>query len=321
MASQRRTVAAQAPELPAALRDRLVVVDDFLPLDLAEAMRRDIDAHFGRPQAHAPASHQVWNYWFVPELYAYLRTQPEKVIGKTRADAFHQLLRDWSISHLGLGQVTWPFLSLYVAGCRQGLHNDAVNGRFAFVFSLTRDQRRTQGGRTIVHREGDPVRNMMTQASAGASFFDVVEPRFNRLVVFDDRIPHAVETVEGSMDPVEGRFVLHGHLSEGGPIVGGALPPETVARPLEAALSAFASSVILDGYHGPLTFRLEVGPAGDVTRSRVLLDRVLHPDPTDARWPGLLSDLAGRLSSLRFPAAAGHSVIIAPLAFGAKPQA
>ena len=72
---------AQTPtEAPPAFRERLVVVDDFLPTELAETMRLEIDDHFDRPDVHTAATHQIWNYWFVPELYAYLRTRPEQVI-------------------------------------------------------------------------------------------------------------------------------------------------------------------------------------------------------------------------------------------------
>ncbi len=308
---------AASATLPPALRERLLVVDDFLPAELAQSMRLAIDDHFANPQAHGP-ERQVWNYWFVPELYAYLRTAPEKVIQQPQIGAFHERLRAWSINTLGLAQVSWPFLSLYVNGCRQGLHNDARNGRFGFVYSLTRDQRRTTGGETIVHREGDPARTRMTEASAGRSFFDAIEPRFNRLVVFDDRMPHAVERVEGSMDPHEGRFVLHGHLSESGPIVAGALPPDAVAALAADAVKQFAENAFLDGYHGLLTLRLDVQPDGAIATCRLLLDRVLHPDPGDRRWTALANDLVARFSALAFPAAAGPSVIIVPLTFGTQ---
>ena len=48
--------------------------DGFLPLDIANAMRADIDAHFADPMKHNAEQHQVWNYWYVPGLYTYLRT-------------------------------------------------------------------------------------------------------------------------------------------------------------------------------------------------------------------------------------------------------
>src|SRR5258708_2203389 len=131
----------EAAALPPALRDRFFIVDNFLPVELAEAMRLDIDNHFSNPAAHQADTHQLWNYWYVPELYTYLRTLPEKVIAKASVDRLMGRLRAWSADTLGLASVSWPVLSLYVAGCRQNLHNDSANGRFGFVYSLTRDDR------------------------------------------------------------------------------------------------------------------------------------------------------------------------------------
>jgi hypothetical protein len=315
MASARRV--ATSPELPAALRERFFVIDDFLPLELAETMRRAIDDHFAEPARHTPETHQVWNYWFVPELYAYLRTQPEKVIANGSVVAFLSRLQAWSTQTLGLARITWPYLSLYVSGCRQGLHNDSVNGRFGYVYSLTRNERRTSGGETIVHREGDAFRTLRAEPGASHAFFDAIEPRFNRLVVFDDRMPHAVERVDGSMDPREGRFVLHGHISESEPIIAGALSGEILVGAARRALEAFAAGRFLDGYHGPLTLLIAVEPDGRVSACRVLLDRVIHPDAGDRRWPGLLGELVRSFEAIQFPAADGQSKLLMPVMFGA----
>jgi len=317
MASAGRAAAAAPPALPPAIRERLIIVDDFLPIELAEAMRLGIDEHFANPQRHAPPTHQVWNYWYVPELYAYLRTQPEKVIGQSLVAQFGQRLAAWSTQTLGLARVTHPYLSLYVPGCRQNLHNDSVNGRLGFVYSLTRDVRLTTGGETIVHHEGDPFRNRLAQPGAGRSFFDAVAPTFNRLVVFDDRMPHAVERIEGSMDPREGRFVLHGHISESGPGVAGALAPEVAVELARQAFQAFTAANFVEGYHGPLTVRLDIAPSGRVSACRALLDRVIHPDPADRRWAALLADLIGRFGAIEFPAAAGPTELVVPISFGA----
>jgi Rps23 Pro-64 3,4-dihydroxylase Tpa1-like proline 4-hydroxylase len=299
-------------------RAPLAIVDGFLPIELAEAMRRDIDAHFAEPQAHRPDTHQVWNYWYVPELYTYLRTSPEKVIRREHIDAFMQKLQGWSLAILGLGNVTWPNLSLYVGGCRQSWHNDAVNGRFAFVFSLTRDLRRTVGGETLVMREGDPFRSNLARPMAGRGLYDVVEPQFNRLVVFDDRLPHAVERVEGAMDPVEGRFALHGHMSETAVLVAGALSADVVAEPLAAALQAFTAeaSARIALYRGPLTLRLTIDRIGSVAKCDVLLDRVVHLDPGHVEWELLRGRLVERLHKLQFPSAEGETVLIQPILFG-----
>ena len=40
----------------------LIVIDGFLPVELALQMRRDIDEHFANPHLHRAETHQVWNY-------------------------------------------------------------------------------------------------------------------------------------------------------------------------------------------------------------------------------------------------------------------
>src|SRR5207302_3836255 len=107
--------------------------------------------------------------------------------------------------------------------------NDSDNGQFAFVYSLTRNERKTTGGETIVLREGDLFRRNLDTPQAGRGFYETIAPRFNRLVVFDDRLVHGVERIEGSMDPTEGRFVLHGHVRATGPVVVGALGEQQVS--------------------------------------------------------------------------------------------
>ena len=296
----------------------LIVVDAFLPASLALEMRRDIETHFAKPEEHRAETHQVWNYWFVPESYTYLRTAPEKVIERARIQAFHDALRDWSIGMLGMAKVTWPYLSLYVSGCRQNWHNDSVNGRFGFVYSLTRDERRTIGGETLVRHEIDPFRAHLARAGAGRRFFQVIEPRFNRLVIFDDRLPHSVERVDGSMDPVEGRFVLHGHLSEGGTLVQGALSEDKIAAPLLEVLrqirEEWSAEVAL--YNGPLILRVTIAATGAVAVCQVMVDRVLHPDPGHVEWESLRAKLVARFERLRFPPADGETMLIQPLLFG-----
>ena len=296
----------------------VIVVDGFLPGPLAMAMRRDIDGHFGTPERHRRDTHQVWNYWYVPELYTYLRTDADRVIGRDHVLAFQTALQTWSISNLALSEVTSSYLSLYVGGCRQGWHNDSTNGRFAFVYSLTRNERRTIGGETLVQREGDPFRENLTSPNAGRGLYEAIEPRFNRLVIFDDRLPHAVERIDGSMDPVEGRFVLHGHIREGGAIVAGALDAAAIAPNLNAALARFAGdfAAAIALYHGPLGLRLTIGASGAVEGCDVMVDRVIHPDPGHVEWPNVRGDLVAQLKALKFPPAAGRTVLLQPVLFG-----
>jgi hypothetical protein len=286
-------------------------------------MREDIEAHFAEPRAHRVATHQMWDYWFSPRLHTYLRTSPGKIIHGDRVDAFMRALQAWSIVTLGLGNVTCPFLCLYVNGCRQALHTDATDGRFGFVYSLTRNQRHTAGGQMLVLREAERGRlvgwSPGGEALAGSGFYDLIEPRFNRLVVFDDRRAFAVEAVEGSMDPTEGCLVLHGHLSETGTMVTGDLPGEVVEAALVGLFRDFAerNSARIALYQGPLVMRFVIAASGSVQSCDTLLDRVIHEDPRHIEWEALRTDLVTRIKMLTFPPAGGETAVTKPVVFGA----
>jgi hypothetical protein len=306
----------EGDERPPTISTPFLILDDFLPGAEAVAMRRQIDGHFAQPHRHTPDRHQVWNYWHVPGLYTYLRTLPEKVIERPLVDRFVQALTVWSQYMLGLGHVTWPYLSLYVDGCEQKLHNDSTNGRFGFVYSLTRDERKTTGGETIVLKEGDLFRDNMGRASAGSGLLDLLEPRFNRLVLFDDRMPHGVQRVEGSMNPVEGRFVLHGHISESGPMTDGPLDAVAVTRIVYDALGPLLSEVqrMQVIHHGPLVLRITIDPSGIVSQIDRLLDRLARADGNSAGV--LVGQVVQIVRGLRFPAAPEATEATVPLMFG-----
>jgi hypothetical protein len=294
------------------VRERFLVVDDFLAVEQGTAMREDIDAHFSNPSQHQPATHQVWNYWHVPGSYTYLRTTPEKVIAKPKVDAFVAALRDWAARNLGLAGVTWPYLSLYVPGCAQGLHNDSTNGRLGYVYSLTRNERQTIGGETVIVQDRDLFRTSLDKAGAGTDLFDLVPPRFNRLTLFDDRLPHAVQRVDGSMDPVEGRFVLHGHISEAGAVTQGALSPQAI-QPQIAELTEQLRAGAAAGVQGPLVFAVEIGAGGEVQRMRPILDRLASS--ADVDLDAVRTAVSERVRALKFAPAAEPTRANIPLIF------
>lgn len=294
------------------VRERFVVVDDFLPEEDGLSMRADIEDHFSNPGQHTPPVHQVWNYWHVPGSYTYLRTSPEKVIAREKVERFVERLREWSARNLGFAAVTWPYLSLYVPGCVQGLHNDSTNGRLGFVYSLTPNARQTIGGETVLVQDRDLFRSNLNTAAAGTGLYDLVPPQFNRLILFDDRIPHAVQRVDGSMDPLEGRIVLHGHISEAGVVAEGGLPGDVIQATINQALGEvreFVDSTV----KGPLVFQLEIGAAGEVDASRILFDRLASSDGGDLDV--LRSEIAERIGAVQFPSGSATTVANVPLIF------
>jgi hypothetical protein len=300
------------------ISEPFIVIDDFLSVDAAKAMRADIEAHFSNPSNHHKDSHQIWNYWHVPDQYMYLRTTAENVIRAYWMDDFNNALRSWSASTLGLAKVTLPYLSLYVDGCSQGLHNDSRNGRFAFVYSLTKDERKSIGGRTILLREGDLFRKGLRKANAGRGLHELLEPKFNRLVVFDDRLVHGVERVTGSMDPMEGRWVLHGHIEEAGPIIAGSLTLEKLREGICVAADQFVvqAAAAMQLYHGPLVVKFDVMPNGKTANIGVLLDRVVSEHEGDVDWELLKALFIQSLGKATFPMADGKTSVTLPIAFG-----
>lgn len=291
-------------------------VENFLPQSEARALRNAAEAHFQMPYQHKPDTHYVWDYWYVPGIYTYLRAQPERVLGPALANLFHQKLKKWAKETLGMGHVTWPMLSLYVDGCGQGIHNDATNGRFGYVFSLTRNDRNSRGGETIVWKEGDPFRTRLNRMDAGIGLYDLVPPLFNRLVLFDDRMPHGVQRIEGCMDPLDGRLVLHGHISESGAEIEGALSPQTVNAVISPLVGAvFERAGESAGlHHGPLVLRFEIGTDGRVGSFAILVNRIARSDGGDAE--PLVGALLETILDARFPAGAGPSIVTLPILCG-----
>ncbi len=296
------------------------VIDDFFPE--ARELRAGIDAHFAEPTKHRPESHQVWNYWHVPGLYTYLRTSPEKVLPRATVERLISKLRAVSLFRYGLGEVTWPYLSLYVAGCQQGLHNDSRNGRFGYVYSLTRwDERNFLGGETLIFKEQDYFGSAaITQANAGLGLYELVPARFNRLLLFDDRLLHSVPRLEGTMIPQDGRFVLHGHVSEGPVAVTGALAQRAAAAVVEEARPALERLVAEAGagLAGLVSVRLTLQGDGAVVKDEVLFDRLL-PTAREAAAPdAAIAAVRAALGKLEFPAADGSSLVTIPVPFGDK---
>jgi hypothetical protein len=294
-----------------------VVVEQFF--DGADEVRAAFEAHFADSHKHTP-QHQVWNYWYIPELYTYLRSSPSRLMPEALVARFVQRLNAWATSTLGLSTPFHPWISLYINGCGQGLHNDSLNGQMGYVYSLTKwEGRNFQGGETILFRpenywETDRIR----QSGAGATFYEKVPSRFNQLLVFDDRVIHGVAPIVGTMDPLAGRVVMHGHLKAEGGILAGALPADVVRTAVTPVMDRMRA-VIQEHttlFHGFMTLRLHIGPDGRVASVQPLCDRILPLSPDRSRLQPFKQQVAQLLASVSFPVAGGPTELTLPVLVG-----
>jgi hypothetical protein len=190
---------------------RTKVVSDFWPR--AEEARSRYESFMGDYRAHSFRSvHQCWDYWYVPHMYTYLRTDPAKAIGKDLVDDFVKHLAAFCAKELEGAIPLSPWLTLHLNGMRHELHNDSQNGTYGYVYSLTRAPEAFSGGETCVSREGAFDGLEPRRFKAWQGYFEVVPPLFNQLLLFDDRLAHMVPVVQGTMNPLHGRLCLTGHV-------------------------------------------------------------------------------------------------------------
>lgn len=291
-----------------------VVTPDFF--DEAESLRTAFEQHFDQPEAH-DQRHQVWNYWYVPGTYTYLRTHPDQLLPKPLVESFVTRLRLWASSTLGLNEVSYPWCSLYVDGCGQKIHNDAMAGQMGYVYSLTRwDERNFLGGETILYKEENYWQTTrMTSSGASTTFYDLIPSQFNQLLVFDDRVIHGVQTLEGTMNPYQGRVVMHGHMKASAVIVSGSLESEQVNATLSPIFPAIQA--LSDRYrpliHGFITMQATIAPDGAITTLQPLCDRLL-PITADTEAVSLFRQaLVTILHTARYPSCSAPSKVTVPV--------
>lgn len=296
---------------------RLTVVDGFAKE--ARALRAHFDARFSEPR-RASEDRFVWDPWHVDGQYTALRTPAWRYFPKPLYEAFHQRLVWWGRRTLGCHDVSPPWLSVYVDGCEQRLHGDLPHGPVAFVFSLTDWARRTfRGGETLVLTDEalDFWRDFTsTRALEERELFDAIEPRFNRLVAFDPRLPHAVRRVDGSRDPRQGRVVVHGWFVQPRPFIEGPLSTAALGRAIDG-LSAFFGEALADGppLAGLLSLGFGVTAAGRVGPVRVLSDTTRVPAEREAERRRVVRRVAAHVRAWRFPKQRGSSRVTLPLVF------
>ena len=295
----------------------VILVDRFAPE--AEPMRGVIDARFEDPRS-TRADRFVWDYWHVPGQYTALRTPAWHYFPAPLYRAFHERLVWWGRRTLGCHDISPPWLSCYVEGCRQELHGDLPHGPWAFVFSLTRwSTRKFRGGETLLLRGGvlDYWDHFVSERHLEErELVRAVPSRFNRLVVFDPRVPHGVRRVEGTHDPREGRLVVHGWFVQPRPFVEGPLPVRAVQRELGAVLAGIGAVLPKAlPLAGLLSVGVRVSPAGQVTALRVLSDTTRVPHRDEPRRKRFVRELCGLIATRAYPRAKSASHLTLPFVF------
>jgi hypothetical protein len=196
---------------------------------------------------------------------------------------------EWGRDNLGCHDISPPWLSCYVEGCRQEKHSDVPHGPLAFVFSLTNwNRRRFKGGETFLAGE------------------KTVPPKFNQLLVFNPAIPHGVKPVRGTHDPRFGRLVIHGWFVNPRPFWYGPLKADEVAEGIEAGLAPVLAGKLNLG-RGFLSLRMQVSPAGQVTALKTLVSTLDGARERDVKI------LAENLRGLRFPKKRAGTRLTLPL--------
>lgn len=296
---------------------RDVLITEALAADAAP-LRAAFDARFAEPR-RATADRFVWDYWHVPGQYTALRTPAWTYFPAAAYRRFHQRLVAWGRDVLGCHDVSPPWLSCYVEGCRQELHGDLPHGPWAFVFSLTRwRQRAFRGGETLLLRDGvlDFWHDFASvRAVEEPALVRAIEPRFGRLTVFDPRIPHGVRQVTGTHDPREGRLVIHGWFVQPRPFVKGPLPTRALAARLDALTGELGGW--LDGLPlaGLLSLGIDVARDGTVAAVRTLSDTTRVAAALDGERRRVVRRLRAAVGAWAFGRQRGPSRVTLPLVF------
>ena len=299
----------------------ILTVDSFSKQ--ATDLRASFEKRFADPRS--PSSDRfVWDYWHVPGQYTVLRTPAYHFFPKKIYDTFHNQLVWWGRRNLGCHDVSPPWLSCYVDGCKQELHGDLPHGPWAFVYSLTPwKQRKFRGGETILLKEEILTYWQGFQSSRSLeaeNIFTSVPALFNRLTVFDPRIPHGVREVRGVNDVLEGRIVIHGWFVQPRPFVEGPLAPRDLQSVIDD-LSGMLGELFAEGLEiqGTLSLRFEISAGGKVGPITVLSNALRHPRGDTRIEKALLKHISAFLRQASFKKRALPSSVTLPLVFEANP--
>lgn len=292
------------------------IIDGFAPE--ARPLRDVFDERFADPRGTRD-DRFVWDYWHVPGQYTALRTPAWQYFPHKLYERFHRRLVAWGRQHLGCHDISPPWLSCYVDGCRQELHGDLPHGPFAFVFSLTPWRGRTfRGGETLLVR--DSVLDFWagfrsTRSLEEPQVIRAIAPKFGRLVVFDPRIPHGVREVTGTRDPREGRLVIHGWFVQPRPFVEGPVSLAMLSERIGALGEQLGGWIADLPMTGTLTLRFRIDARGAAKGPTVVVDTTRVPRAHEVARKWVMRRIAIEVGGWTFGKQRGVSTVTLPLVF------
>ncbi len=280
----------------------------------APLLRQVFDERFEEPRS-TRSDRFVWDWWHVPGQYTALRTPAWTYFPKDIYEAFHRRLVAWGRATLGCHDVSPPWLSCYVDGCRQDFHGDLPHGPFAFVYSLTNWSKRTfRGGETLMLRDEvlDYWQDFRSEQSIEEpDLIREIEPKFGRLTVFDPRIPHGVREVTGTRDPRQGRLVIHGWFVQPRPFIEGPLRAKALSDRTEDLGSVLGTTTL--ALAGMIAFAFDVDRGGGAQNVRVLSDTTRVPSADERERLRLVARLKKAIAAWQFGAQRGTSRVTLPI--------
>ena len=298
-------------------RRQLLVTDDFF--EAGGEMRDVFDDRLGNLRG-APPERFVWDYWHVADQYTYIRTFADEFFPPELYRRFLDRLLAWGRENLSCTKIVRPWLSYYVDGCRQEMHADVPHGPWAYVFSLTNwDGRTFTGGETFLL--GPETLDLWSghQRSAGSeleSFVELIEPKFNRLTVFDPRIPHGVRQVEGTREPRDSRIAVHSWFYEPLLVVSEAIERAGQRSAFEAMLAILLVSLTdVDAVEGLVAARVDLSARGEVTSTSIVSSSLVSTSGDRAAVDEVERTIERFLADSSFPPLSDDAWAVFPVSF------
>ncbi len=306
-------------------QSHLITVDQFSKH--SKNLRQYFDEQFADPK-ETHNKRFVWDYWHVPGQYSLLRTPAYHYFPEELYMKIHHELVHWGRRNLGCWDISPPWMSCYIDGCSQNFHSDVPHGPWAFVLSLSPwetdpSKRKFTGGNTMILKP--EILNYWQNFSRmndreADGILDLIEPKMNRLVVFDPRYPHGVQEVHGSKDPREGRLVIHGWFTLPKTYIEGSLAVSkskhqhtenvlnTGFQLLQEALTHYSEMI-----QGALSLELQINANGDCTKTQFLTFNAI--DDRGQKSVQLKKEILAIYKSLKFAKSKGKTTAVVPLLF------